>query len=67
LAIGSDDLSVEWACGSGAKGESQGPRVLFWDNPHEDKTLAALTFSTNLPYTSPTLLGLTVLDSAEKK
>jgi hypothetical protein len=42
-------------------------RMLTWTNPQPGKAMKRIVFSTNHPYASPILLGVTLLDCAEAK
>jgi hypothetical protein len=41
-------------------------RVLVWTNPHPEKPIERVTFSTDHPYASPLLFALTGIGGAPK-
>jgi hypothetical protein len=47
--------------------ESVGLRIFTWHNPHPDRTINDITFTTLHPYASPILFGMTILNNAEAK
>ena len=60
------DATLAWS-GKSSRGISSFARVFIWNNPHPDRPIKSITFSTNHAYASPILIGLTCLDSAEVK
>jgi hypothetical protein len=60
------DAVLAWS-GKSSHGVAVGVRVFMWSNPHPDKPIQSITFSTNHSYASPMLIGLTGLNDAEMK
>jgi hexosaminidase len=55
------DATLAWS-GKTPDGLPVSLRLVRWTNPHPDRRLAKITFRTDHPYASPTLLGITALD-----
>ena len=68
--------NIEWAIGyvnaftpyggQYEDGLTVAARVFVWTNPHPDKPIDSVTFSTDHPYASPVLLALSGIDAAPK-
>jgi hypothetical protein len=58
------DAELAWS-GKSLHGVAIGVRVFTWVNPHPEKPIQSITFSTQHPYASPILIGLTCLNNAE--
>ena len=58
------DAELAWS-GKSSHGVAAGVRVFTWINPQPDKPIPSITFSTQHPYASPILIGLTCLNNAE--
>jgi hypothetical protein len=60
------NASIAWR-GESSHGTAVGLRLFLWNNPHPEKRIKRITVSTNHPYASPILLGITCLNDPEGK
>jgi hypothetical protein len=60
------DATFAWT-GKSSRGTAAGLRLFLWTNSHPEKRIKTITFSTNHPYASPILLGITCLSDTEPK
>ena len=60
------NASFGWS-GKSSHGTAAGLRLFLCTNPHPEKRIKTIKFSTNHPFASPILLGLTCLTDTEPK